>query len=458
MKHHSFGIFALAFMLACGAWIVQAFTGWQMRAGFVYGLNSFSKEEIVAFETLLAGFEDALVLSNAVGKYETDPTTMERAKDIIWRPNPYIGQTFSGMDQTANFTNYTQLAVPAFINIQRSAPWTMGALELRDALQQGRLLAAARQRLSSDINVNLSNVAALQGTLFVKRTTAAVGFDDAAQCDAIMTEQGVMMNDRFLAFAPRDYNNAASNLASRGTVAGKVQTAYEKAYVGEISNFETLKLDYAYRLAAAAGVTVTMNGANQFYTPVAGTVDTNGGQVNTDNRYQTVTIGVASGTVKVGDAFTIAGVNAVHHITKQDTGQLKTFRVQAIVTGGGGAGTIQISPPIISGQGATAAELQYQNVTATPANGAAITFLNTVAGTVSPFWYREAMEMIPGTIAFTGDAGVQLIEGTTEQGFTLYMQKFADINTGNVKFRVDTRFGICVKQPEMMGAMMFSQT
>jgi hypothetical protein len=37
---------------------------------------------------------------------------------------------------------------------------------------------------------------------------------------------------------------------------------------------------------------------------------------NVDNRYQSLIIGVTSGTVKVGDRFTIAGVNAVHHITK----------------------------------------------------------------------------------------------------------------------------------------------
>jgi hypothetical protein len=40
---------------------------------------------------------------------------------------------------------------------------------------------------------------------------------------------------------------------------------------------------------------------------------------------------VTSGTVKVGDKFTIAGVNAVHHISKADTGQLKTFTITAIV-------------------------------------------------------------------------------------------------------------------------------
>jgi hypothetical protein len=87
---------------------------------------------------------------------------------------------------------------------------------------------------------------------------------------------------------------------------------------------------------------------------------------------------VTTSTVKVGDAFTIAGVNSVHHISKQDTGQLKTFRITRIVTGAGGTGTVEIEPPIISAGGGTRAEAEYKNVSATPANGAAITFLNTV--------------------------------------------------------------------------------
>lgn len=446
------GAFMLAFMLACGAFVLQFVTGARV------GLNAFSKEELVAFDQLLLGFEDALVLSGAVSKYETDAVSMERSNDIIWRPMPYISQSFAGMDQTANFTNFTQLSVPSQINIQRVSPWTMGALELRDALQQGRLLNAAKTKLASDINLALSNMAGLQGTLCVKRTAAATGFDDFAQCDAMMNEQGITAAERMAALSSRDYNNCASNLAGRQTMNELPTTAYERARVaGDISGFEVLKLDYAPRLALAAGVTVTFNGANQFYTPIAGTTDANGGLVNADNRYQTVTIGVVSGTVKVGDAFTIVGVNAVHHITKADTGQLKTFRVQQIVTGAGGAGTIKISPPIISAQGATAAELEYQNVTATPANGAALTFLNTATAAANPFWQRESMEILPGTIAFPSDAGINLTQGTTDSGFRLYMQKWADIKTGLIYFRVDTRFGVVMKQPEMAGMMQFGQ-
>lgn len=45
--------------------------------------NNFSKEERVAFEQLLEGFEDALVLSRMVRKYNTDQQAMERSVNII---------------------------------------------------------------------------------------------------------------------------------------------------------------------------------------------------------------------------------------------------------------------------------------------------------------------------------------------------------------------------------------
>jgi hypothetical protein len=53
--------------------------------------------------------------------------------------------------------------------------------------------------------------------------------------------------------------------------------------------------------------------------------------LNVDNRYQTVTVSSTTGVV-AGDAFTIDGIEAVHHITKRSTGELKTFRVIEVVT------------------------------------------------------------------------------------------------------------------------------
>lgn len=424
--------------------------------------NSFSKQETVAFDKVFEKFEDGLVVSKLFGTFQMEDALAERSGNTVWRPMPYIAQSFTGIDQSANFNrNYTQLSVPTTLSYSHSVPLTLSATELRDLLQKERLGDAAMQRLASDINVACSNIAALSGTVFVKRTAAASGFDDVAAMDTAFNRLGVPMGGRKACFSSGDYNSMASNIAGRQVLQpGKTLTAYEDAFVGRVAGFETFKLDYAYRLTAAAGVTVTVNGANQRYVPAATTLDAGGlVYVNKDNRYQNLTIGVVSGTVKVGDAFTIAGVNEVHHITKADTGQLKTFRITGIVSGAGGAGVIQISPPIIAADSApTDPELQYKNCTATPANGAAITFLNTVAAPVNPFWQEDAFEIAPGRYAPQEDAGLSIMSATTDQGITVVMTRQGAINDLSTKYRWDVFYGLVNKQPQMTGATMFSQT
>lgn len=420
--------------------------------------NQFNKQEIVAFENVIEGFQDALVLSRNVATFNTDGQSMERSGDVIWRPQPYIAQSFAGTDMTNNFKDSVSLSVPATIGFDRSSPFALTEKEARDQMQEGRLGAAAKQKLASDINLAVMNVAAYQGTLVVKRTGAATGFDDVAQCEAIMNEQGVDSTNRFLALSTRDYNSMAKDLAQRQTLTGKPLTAYERAYIGQIASFDTYKLDYGVRQQGATATGVVINGANQYYVPKATSTAVTGEMSNVDNRYQNINVTVGANTIKVGDAFTIAGVYSVHHITKQATDQLKTFRVINIVSGAGGSGTIQISPPIISGGGGTDAELAYQNVSATPANGAAITFLNTVTANVNPFWVKDAIELLPGVQGVPTDAGAAVMRAKTDQGIEVVFQKFYDINTKKIKYRFDVRYGVVNLQPEMTGIMLFNQT
>ena len=422
--------------------------------------NAFSKEERVAFEDILEGFQDALVLSRNVSLYNTNSTEMERTNNIIWRPEPYIMQSFTGTDMTSNFKDDTQLAVPATLGFSKSVPWVLTATELRDALQEGRLGTGAKQKLASDINVAINNVAALQGTLVVKRTTAASGFDDVAQADTLMNESGVPQFDRYLALSSRDYNGMANNLSALSRSFGntKSNTAYEKAYVGPVSGFETFKMDYAYRKAAqlgGAGLTIsTLDAAVNYYIPKATSTAGTGETANVDNRYQTVTVSSTT-NVAAGDAFTIAALNNVHMITKQDTGSLKTFRVISVTN----ATTMVISPPIISNQVANDASAQYQNcVINTKSATSAIVFLNTVAAPVNVFWQKDALEILPGRYAVPTDAGAAVMRGATDQGIELVMTKQYDINTMKTKYRVDTLFGVVNKQPEMSGIILFSQT
>lgn len=421
--------------------------------------NAFNKEERVAFENLLEGFQDALVMSRNVSVYNSDSEMMERAGDQIWRPMPYIATSINaapGVDISADFPDNTQLAVPATLGFSKSVPWTLNAKELRDQLQEGRLGDAARQKLASDINVALMNVAANQGTLVVDRPSAATGFNDVAEAEAIMNEQGIPMYDRYFALSTRDYNGMAGNLAGReNLVANITKTAYERAFVGMIASFEMFKLDYANRLAAAAGTsTIDTTGAQVDYAPEA-TSTSVGGQINVDNRYQQVTVSSTT-SVKAGDAFTIDGVESVHHITKQSTGKLKTFRVISVDSGT----TMTISPPIIGATGTpTDAQAQYKNVEVASTSGTAgINYLNIVDANVNCFWQKDALEILPGRYAVPGDAGVAVMRASTDQGIEVVMQKFYDINTMTTKYRLDTLFGVVNKQPEMSGIMLFGQT
>jgi hypothetical protein len=426
--------------------------------------NSFSKEERVAFEDLLEGFQDALVLSRHVNIYSTDQTMMERANNTIWRPQPYIAQSINSTPGTAipGYQGMTQLAVPATLGFSKTVPWEMTTLELRDALQEGRLGESAKQKLASDINIAIMNSAAGLGSLVVPIAAAAGDYDDVALCDAIMNEQGVPDYDRFMALSSRDYNGLAGNLVGTARSFGnqKSDKAYERSYVGMVAGFDTYKMDYANRQTAAAGggsITIDTSGAGTQanYTPQA-TSTSVGGQINVDNRFQTVTV-TSSTNVSAGDAFTIAGVFAVHHITKQSTGQLKTFRVVSVPAGGT---TLVITPPIIGAQGVspTDAQLQYKNVeVATASDTSAITFLNVNAASVNVFWQRDSLEILPGRYAVPSDAGVAVMRATTDQGIELVLQKFYDIDSMTIKYRMDTLFGVVNKNPEMSGILLFNQ-
>lgn len=417
--------------------------------------NNFNKEERVAFESILEGFNDAMVISRNVAKFGTNGELMERANDTIWRPMPYIlnSQTRTvGSAVTAQ--DVTQLSVPSRLTEKKNVSWNMNALELRDALQEGRLGTAAYQRLASDINTKVRDVASLEGTLVIPITGAAGDYDDVALAESVMNEQGVPEGDRYLALTTRDYNGLAGNLAGRqNLVASKTIGAYERSFVGMIAGFETYKIDAGKRITAAAAggaITVATNGAQVRYVP--DNVDANGN--NVDNRYQSVTFSSTTGMV-AGDCFTIAGIEAVHQITKESTGQLKTFRVISVTSG-----TVAvISPPMIGANSSpTAAETAYKNINVASTSGtAAVNWLNDNATGANPFWHKDSIELLPGRYAVPDGQGVDIMRGTTDQGIEVVMGKKFDNSTFTSLYTLDVLFGVVNTNPQMNGLILFGQ-
>lgn len=419
--------------------------------------TKFTREEEIMFDNVLEGFEDLLVIGKEATKYTPpNPNDMVNYGDRFWLPTPMIGASYDGFDQTSNFDGLTELAVPVTIGYHKSVPKTLSAKNLRNSWALTQYGEAAKKKLASDVNRALSDTVSLQGSVFVKRTVAATGFDDVAVADTRLITTGVTDLDRSLFLSAADYNNMASNLAKPQTSGlNKTANAYEKGYVGEVSNFSTFKNDTATTLTAATGGVTTVNGASQYWEPAATSTAATGEISNVDNRYQNLTVTAAAyANIKAGDAFTIAGVNSVHMITKQDTGNLQTFRV----IGKPSAGVITITPPIISNGGSTIGGKEYQNVTATPANGAAITWLNTTAASLNPFFVKGSLLLVPGSFAVDPEDGWQIMQATTpDLGIAITYARQGNINDLSVKMRWDIDFGTSLTNPQMAGTIAFSQ-
>lgn len=418
--------------------------------------NTFSRETRVMFDEMIEGFDDQLVIARSARKFRPwSDAEMQRQGDQTWITVPNIAASYDGFDQSANFGDMADMSVPVTIGFHKSANGKMSAKDLRDPMQLASYAKAAKQKLASDINYALFVTASLQGSQFVKRTTAPTGYDDIAEADARLTEIGVPLPGRKYFASPRTYNAMAGNLAKPQTSGlRETMTAFQKAYLGDVAGFDTYKNDQSYRLAAATGGVTTVNGANQYWVPKSISTAATGEIANVDNRYSPLTVTAAVyANIKAGDAFTIAGVNSVHMITKQDTGQLQTFRVISKPS----AGVILVAPAIISGGGATKPELEYKNVSATPANGAALTWLNTTTGDVNPFFVQDSLLLLPGSFAVEPEDGWRVMRATTELGIAVTYVEQGNINDLSVKYRWDIDFGTALTNPQMAGAEMFNQ-
>jgi hypothetical protein len=153
-----------------------------------------------------------------------------------------------------------------------------------------------------------------------------------------------------------------------------------------------------------------------------------------------VTVDTGTGTIKKGEIITFAGVNAVHPETKADTGVLQQFVVGADYAGG--AGDLSVSPAFVS-SGAS------QNVSALPADNAAI----TIAGTVSTN-YGQSLLFHPDAFAFaTADlvmpSGVDFARREVLDGVSMRVVRQYDINADRFPTRIDVLYGFKTLRPQL---------
>jgi hypothetical protein len=420
--------------------------------------SSFPYVVRAAFDDMIESFEDRLVYASMATKIDLgDAQEQVYSRDKVWIPQPMIGSSYDGFDQTSNFDGLTQMWVPAQVGFHKSSPKSFSAKAMRNKMAIDMYASEVGTKLASDVNKAIRNRVALEGSIFTKRTVAPTGSADLFLSMAQMTEVGVPSENRVAMVGVRNSIGMLSNVSDRGTMGDLSVSAYKDGKLStRIAGFDVGIDDQPIRLAPAAGGTTTVNGANQYWEPAATTVQVDGTENNRDNRYSNLVVTAAAiANVKTGDAFTIAGVNSVHLISKQDTGQLQTFRVISVNTA---TNTLQIAPALISNGGNTIGGREYQNVSATPANGAALTWLNTALAEISPFFVRSAVGLLPGTFEVEPEDGWEVMQATTPKlGLRIICTKQGAINDLSTKMRWDIDFGTVLTQPQFAGAMMFNQ-
>ena len=202
--------------------------------------------------------------------------------------------------------------------------------------------------------------------------------------------------------------------------------------------------------------------------PLGGTPLTNGanqGLINvgtTDNPFALTTAflvkgwtAAAAARLNQGDTFTVAGVFSVNPETKASTGVLQSFVVVgptaaapgAVSSIADGTMTVAISPAIIAG-GA------FQNVTARPADSAALTITSGVANTAytnNIIWHRDAVTFVSPKQELPGGMDMAYQASMADEGsISLRFVRGFDITLNRFVSRFDVLWGAAVTLPNFI--------
>lgn len=405
--------------------------------------NALAKDLELMFENVIEGFDAACVVSHAAETSYPDAAAMQRAGDTFYKKQSTQAATVSGLDVSGSTrADVIDRFVPAVYSSPQNVIYELDAKELRDSQNMINMGKAAAVSLAAEIETTLYAKVAAQASIFVKKV-GAITWDDGSLAEALMISRGITNPDRKLFLNPFDYQVIAKDLGNRAYLGDRSKDAYERSRVPDLASFATFRTDQIANVTTNGTVTGTTVNANTSHTVTAMT-----GDLPTDNRYGALVVAGANiANTVAGAAFTIAGVNAVHAISKTDTGQLQTFRIIS----GQGTANLVISPKIIiSGP--------YQNVTAQAAAGAAVTFLNNATKPANVFWAQGAVTLDYGKLAFPSGTGAQVLTGTTKQGVPIVMVAQINAQTGKLFVRNTTLYSATVVDPEKCGVILANQT
>lgn len=339
--------------------------------------------------------------------------------------------------------DYTETSIPLVINNQKHIDTSFTSVELTLKVEDfaERVIKPKMKQLANQIDEDGLRTAAYS----IGNLTGTAGTTPATL--AAVTDAGVMLDNfsaprdgnRFICFDPAAVAGVVGALSGLFNAQNQISAQYRDAQFMDATNTLGFKIGMSQNVLrhtmGPRGGTPLVNGAGQSLTA---------GWANTASLITNGWTAAAAPRVKAGDVFTLAGVNAVNPVTRQNTGKLMQF--VCIADGSSDAGgnlTLQISPAIISAG-------PFQNVSAAPASGAALTFVGA-ASTVYPrnmAWHKSAFTLGCIDLQDVSQFGAWGARRQWE-GMSLRVARQFAISSDTVPTRVDVLYGWAAPYPEL---------
>ncbi len=326
--------------------------------------------------------------------------TAEPSTSLVVATQKGVDVSFSSADRTLSLDDYSRrVLAPAVNNIAGAV-----AADIMQGAEGG-----------------ICNYVANTDTGGVIQSPTASTF---LQAGALLDINSAPLGERKVINDPFTEARMLASLAGLFNPAPSISRQYTTGQMQQALGFDWMKDQTVIKHTTGAFASGTVSGASQTGT--------------------TLVMTAITGTLNAGDIITIAGVFGVDRITKKSTGQLRQFVVTAHVPAG--ATSVPIYPAIVPPVDGN--PVQYQTVTASPANDAAV-----VPVTAANSSYRKSFVFTPEAVTMA-TADLELPKGVHEaarenyDGVSMRMVTAYNVSSDQFITRLDILYGYVWVRPE----------
>ena len=377
--------------------------------------------------------ENNLVISRNVNKEYDDSFAVEGAKIgstlRIRLPDRALVTDGAALQVQDDNEQYTTLTVSSQKHIGINFTSAELTMQLDDFAE--RVLKPRISQLASSVDADVANAyKSIYATVGTPGTTPATALV-LLQAQQKLNESATPMSPRYATVNPAANAGLVNGMTGFFNPTGTISRQFKTGMMGEgVLGYDEMNMSQSIVNHTVGSLPVA---------PIcASTVPSTQGATTLDITYTSGTK-----TIKQGDVFTIAGVNAVNPQTRLSTGSLQQFVVTADQTLTSTSATIAFQPPMYTATNALA------TIDAFPAASAALVFVGTASTTYPQNLVYGKNAITLATADLLLPQGVDMASRQVHNGISMRIVRQYDINNDRMPCRVDVLYGYSVIRPTM---------